>query len=93
MDKKRLGPAFLGVGGADAPFPFPFGELRKRKLLFADEITFKGVIPKDEGFSRDDYSCLKFTVNNTITPNSKNPLSKDMRKLALAFSQIKIKPN
>ena len=66
---------------------------KKRKLLFADEITFKGIIPKDEGFSRDDYSCLKFTVNNTITPNSKNPLSKDMRKLALAFSQIKIKPN
>lgn len=53
---------------------------------------FRGIIPKSVFQNNSRYIRLKFEVNRTESPNSKNSKFQDKRLLGLAFQKIKIFP-
>ena len=58
-----------------------------KKINSSNDTIFEGIIPK-EFLQNKPITCLKFSVNHTITPKSVDPNSKDGRFYGLLFEKI-----
>ena len=65
------------------------------RILYCNEgrTIFTGVIPKSVLQNEKPYTRLAFNVSHTISPNSIDPSSNDMRLLGVAIDYIKIFPS